>query len=99
MLPLWPLYTLTQQEPTIDHAKTVVGPQGFTQEPTKKGKENKSKQQPKAALQDITNTNAHEYLQHRNFSQRMNKEVVRCRVTTTIETNNGEAYPAHQLIT
>jgi hypothetical protein len=42
VLPLWPLYTLTQQEPTIDHAKTVVGPQGFTQEPTKKGKENKS---------------------------------------------------------
>jgi hypothetical protein len=29
------------------------GPPGFTQEPTEKGKENKSKQQPRAALQDI----------------------------------------------
>jgi hypothetical protein len=31
--------------------------------------------------------------------QRKNKEVVRCRKTTTIGTNNGEAYPADQLIT
>ncbi len=60
---------------------------------------NLTKEQKEARVQESPNANAHEYLQHRNFSQRMNKEVVRCRETTTIGTNNGEAYPAHQLIT
>jgi hypothetical protein len=60
VLPLWPLYTLTQQEPTIDHAKTVVGSPRFHSRTNQKRQRKqelqntKSKQQPRATLQDIT---------------------------------------------
>jgi hypothetical protein len=59
VLPLRPLYTLTQQEPKIDHAKTALGPTNAMQA-AKQGAKEASRQQDLASkprLPDITPTN------------------------------------------
>jgi hypothetical protein len=59
VLPLQPLYTLTQQEPKIDHAKTALGPTNAMQA-AKQGAKEASRQQDltsKPRLPDITPTN------------------------------------------